>query len=139
LAEWARGRTAPIAVRALLEAAFGNSPYLARLALREQEFLARALAAGPAEALTDIFDGLGVIEDAESETAAMSLLRRAKRQTALVVALADIAGVWTVAQVTGALSDFADRALAASLRGVSRFAPGVAAKCNHRRAARAAE
>jgi [glutamine synthetase] adenylyltransferase / [glutamine synthetase]-adenylyl-L-tyrosine phosphorylase len=37
-------------------------------------------------------------------------LRRAKRRVALLAALADLAGVWSLDQVTGALTDLADRA-----------------------------
>ena len=37
-------------------------------------------------------------------------LRRAKRRVALLAALADLGGVWSLDQVTGALTDLADRA-----------------------------
>ncbi|MDP5307714.1 glutamine-synthetase adenylyltransferase [Paracoccus spongiarum] len=43
-------------------------------------------------------------------------LRRAKRRVALQAALADLGGVWSLEQVTGALSDLADRATDLALR-----------------------
>ena len=46
----------------------------------------------------------------------MRVLRRAKAEAALLIALADIGGVWPVARVTAALTEVADNALAASVR-----------------------
>jgi Glutamine synthetase adenylyltransferase len=48
--------------------------------------------------------------------AAHARLRRAKAEAALLIALADIGGVWPVARVTAALTEVADNALAASVR-----------------------
>jgi glutamate-ammonia-ligase adenylyltransferase len=47
-------------------------------------------------------------DPAAPREAVMSLLRRAKRQGALVAAAADLAGLWPLDRVTGALSDLAD-------------------------------
>jgi glutamate-ammonia-ligase adenylyltransferase len=44
---------------------------------------------------------------AENEAHVMQLLRRAKAEAALLIALCDIGGVWPVMQVTAALTDFA--------------------------------
>src|ERR1700694_4897764 len=46
----------------------------------------------------------------------MRILRRAKAEAALLVALADIGGVWAGAQVTAALTDVAEMALGAAVR-----------------------
>ncbi len=46
----------------------------------------------------------------------MRLLRAAKQELALLVALADIGGVWDVVAVTEALTRFADAAVGAALR-----------------------
>ena len=46
----------------------------------------------------------------------MRALRRAKREAALLIALADIGGVWDVVEVTEALARFADAAVGAALR-----------------------
>jgi glutamate-ammonia-ligase adenylyltransferase len=45
----------------------------------------------------------------------MRILRRMKAETALLIALADIGGVWPVARVTRALTDIAEMALAAAV------------------------
>ena len=52
---------------------------------------------------------------ARSQDEVMRILRRNKAQSALLIALADIGGVWPVARVTAALSEFADAALGAAL------------------------
>ena len=46
----------------------------------------------------------------------MRILRRMKAEAALLIALADIGGVWPVARVTRALTDVADTALGAAVR-----------------------
>ena len=46
---------------------------------------------------------------------AMRLLRRMKAEAALLIALADIGGVWAVMRVTAALTDVADTALGAAV------------------------
>jgi glutamate-ammonia-ligase adenylyltransferase len=103
--------------RALLEGLFGNSPYLGRLVLRDPPILARVLGEEPEQAFAEILRrmdaacaGASKLEDV------MTALRHAKHETALLVALADVAGVWPVLTVTQALTDFADAALHAALR-----------------------
>ena len=51
-----------------------------------------------------------------SEHDVMRRLRRLKQEIALLIALCDLGQIWSVEQVTAALSDFADRSLNASLR-----------------------
>ncbi len=104
------------AARALLEGAFGNSPYLARLALRETQTLADYFARGPQAVLATAQELARGIESAQSEARAMTDLRIAKRRTALAVALADIAGIFPVEQVTASLTRFADMCVGAALR-----------------------
>ena len=50
----------------------------------------------------------------------MRALRRAKREAALIVALADVGGVWDVTEATEALTLFADAAVGAALSFVLR-------------------
>jgi glutamine synthetase adenylyltransferase len=52
----------------------------------------------------------------------MRALRRAKQESALLIALADIGGVWDVVQVTEALTRFADAAVSDALRFLLRGA-----------------
>jgi [glutamine synthetase] adenylyltransferase / [glutamine synthetase]-adenylyl-L-tyrosine phosphorylase len=116
-----RGFVPPDADRPLLEAVFGNSPFLARLAIREHALLPDLLRdAAP------VVEAAGALAlsaaDAESETEAMSRLRIAKRRAALAIALADIARRWPLEQVTAALTNFADAAVKGALRFVLREA-----------------
>jgi len=55
---------------------------------------------------------------AEGAAVLMRVLRQLKAEAALLVALADIGGVWSVAQVTAALSAIADTILSAVVRNV---------------------
>jgi len=89
----------------LVRGAAGSSPFLARLIAREAEWLADALDAPPEAAL----DGLLTVAGDDAS------LRRGKRRLSLLVALADLGGVWTLTAVTGALSAYADAAVAAAL------------------------
>ena len=52
----------------------------------------------------------------EDEAEAMRLLRRMKAEAALLIALADIGGVWPVMRATRALTDLADSAVDAAAR-----------------------
>jgi [glutamine synthetase] adenylyltransferase / [glutamine synthetase]-adenylyl-L-tyrosine phosphorylase len=122
-AGYAPGGDAP----ALLESAFGNSPYLARLAVREHALLPRLFAEGPAALLAEAEAAALAAAAAPSEIAAMQALREAKRQTALVVALADIAGAFTLDDVTTSLTRFADVAVKGALRfALKKAAAGTA-------------
>ncbi|MBW8268883.1 bifunctional [glutamine synthetase] adenylyltransferase/[glutamine synthetase]-adenylyl-L-tyrosine phosphorylase [Caldovatus aquaticus] len=96
---------------ALLAALGGHSPFLAELALRESATLIRLAERGPDETLALALDPLGRADPGASRAAVGTLLRRAKRQVALIAAVADIAGLWPLDRVTGALSDLADAAL----------------------------
>jgi glutamate-ammonia-ligase adenylyltransferase len=102
--------------RALLDAAFGNSPYLSRLAVREHAILPRLFADGPAPLLAEAIAAALAAADAPRDADAMQALRQAKRQTALVIALADIAGLFSLADVTQSLTRFADAAVKGALR-----------------------
>lgn len=74
-----------------------HSPFLRKLAERHPD-----VAAAPLEHLAPEID---------PEIPAGQALRVAKGRLALAVALGDLAGLLTLEQVTGALSDFSDRAL----------------------------
>ena len=104
------------AARRLLEAVFGNSPFLTLMAELEAAFLLDLLRDGPDEANRRIMSDL---EEAQRRAGAGVNpgrdLRSGKRRLALATALADIANLWTVEQVTGSLSDFAEGALDAAL------------------------
>lgn len=108
-------RADPKAVR-LLESLFGNSPFVTFVAEREPAFTVSLLCRGPDRVMATLWDEL-----AETHQGALAgidpgaALRRTKRRLSLAVALADIAGIWTLEQVTEALSECAERALDAAL------------------------
>ncbi|MFA6019152.1 MAG: bifunctional [glutamine synthetase] adenylyltransferase/[glutamine synthetase]-adenylyl-L-tyrosine phosphorylase [Rhodospirillales bacterium] len=102
--------------RALLGLLFGHSPFLTQAALREPESV-RFFAESGSDAAwavfwSDLTAKLPVIGD---QNGLMAALRRAKRQAALLIALADLTGAWTLGQVTRALSDFAALAVDSAL------------------------
>jgi [glutamine synthetase] adenylyltransferase / [glutamine synthetase]-adenylyl-L-tyrosine phosphorylase len=139
LAQGAEGYTPPAPSHALLDAMFGNSPFLARLALRERAFLRELIAQGPQAALEAAQAVAHAASDAKDMASAMSLLRRAKRQAALAIALADIAGLWDLEAVTGALTRFADVCVSGALRFLLREAASRAGNDAHDLAALEAE
>ncbi len=107
--------------KALLEAVFGNSPYLAQLLVRNPEIAVEALNRGPDEVFQGIIDQVQIdLKDANSAEKLMPGLRKAKNRAALLIALADIAEIWPVGRVTRALSDLADVSLNLAVRGLLR-------------------
>jgi glutamate-ammonia-ligase adenylyltransferase len=100
-----------------LEPVVAASPYLAGLMRRWPDRLAAILDDAPEAGLADILartDGLSGGADAVKAP-----LRRLKGELHLLTALADLGGVWSLDQVTGALSRFADASAAAALRAVA--------------------
>jgi glutamate-ammonia-ligase adenylyltransferase len=96
---------------ALLAAIGGNSPFLADLARGETATLDEIFAHGPRPALAAINAGLASCPPTLARAEIARRLRVAKRRAALIIALADIAGVFRLEDVTAALSRFAERAL----------------------------
>ena len=97
----------------LIEGMAGTSPYLAGLAEREADWLDGALDAGPEAARDAVLEDVVWHEDGAGDPGPD--LRRAKRRIALIAALADLGGLWPLEDVTGALTDFADRATQVAL------------------------
>lgn len=110
---WSDGLT--VAWPALAPVA-GASPYLAGLMRRRPAHLRRILETDPAEQLADILSRTDAL-DGEQETMRQPL-RVLKADLHLLTALADLGGVWSLDQVTDALSRFADAACRAALRAV---------------------
>ncbi|MCR9115085.1 MAG: glutamine-synthetase adenylyltransferase, partial [Rhodobacteraceae bacterium] len=95
----------------LIEGAAGCSPYLKSLCEKEKAWLSSA------------FDDPGAALEADMATLCEvppdkigDALRQGKRRMALITGLADLAGVWSLEEVTGALTRFADRAVSLALR-----------------------
>ncbi len=104
------GDLAPELVEVLSGTA-GCSPYLMGLMTKEDAWLREALSMDPDEAI----DRALVIEG-ESEADLSAALRQAKRRVALYTGLADLAGVWPLEKVTGALTKLADIATDKALK-----------------------
>ena len=97
--------------RAMLSAIGGNSPFLADLAVREHESVLTVAAQGAGAATALAMATLAATSPAAPRAQVAATLRTAKRRVGLAVALADIGGDWTLAQVTGALTALAEAAL----------------------------
>ncbi|MCC7273505.1 MAG: bifunctional [glutamine synthetase] adenylyltransferase/[glutamine synthetase]-adenylyl-L-tyrosine phosphorylase [Alphaproteobacteria bacterium] len=119
---FARGVVDTTTGRALLAAVFGSSPFLGECLLAEMAFSRRLLEEGPEAALAAANADLDALAEAREEEPLRRGLRIARRRTALAVALADIAGLWSLDRVTGALTDFAERALTYAVRFLLRDA-----------------
>jgi glutamate-ammonia-ligase adenylyltransferase len=104
----------PPDVRDVLAGAAGCSSYLRGLMEREADWLREALVADPATVLPDEYEALRPMSVAELKPG----LRRAKGRVALFAGLADLAGVWRLEEVTGALTDFADLSVDLAMKGV---------------------
>ncbi|HYA72993.1 MAG TPA: bifunctional [glutamine synthetase] adenylyltransferase/[glutamine synthetase]-adenylyl-L-tyrosine phosphorylase, partial [Roseiarcus sp.] len=102
-------------VRDLLLGLADHSPYLWRLIAEDAGRLVRLLGAPPEESLAALVAALEARRD-DDEAELMRALRRAKRESALLVALADVGGVWDLVATTEALTRFADAAVSAALR-----------------------
>ncbi len=99
----------------LIRGMAGCSPYLSGLIKRDTSWLEAALDRPPEDSLAALLSDTAALQAADVGPG----LRALKRKVALLVALADLGGVWTLEQVTGALTRFADasvqRVVAAAL------------------------
>lgn len=98
-------------LRPLIEGTAGSSPYLGGLVTREAPWLSEALIRPPEETIAALIAEAGELSSADLDSG----LRRLKRRAALVVALADLGGLWALHTVTQAWTDFADACLSAAL------------------------
>jgi [glutamine synthetase] adenylyltransferase / [glutamine synthetase]-adenylyl-L-tyrosine phosphorylase len=122
LADFAAGEPAIAAlarqnpVRQLLEGIADGSPFLWQTARAHPEMLVRALKDSPEARLAALVaEAKSAVRAARDEEAVARTLRRMKCEAALIVALADIGGVWSLAEVTRALTAVADTALGAAV------------------------
>ena len=113
--EAAEGHSLVMAAWPALAPVFGGSPYLAGLGRRDPDRLERLLGADPDAQLADILARTAEAAGLEL-AAAKAALRQLKGELHLLTALADLGGVWDLDAVTGALTHFADAALAAAVQ-----------------------
>ncbi len=115
-----RGRLEPH--KSFLQSVAAASPYLRALMLRDPEFVGEVLSHPPEAGLEKICGGIEAAEHLETQAAIMTALRRAKARAALLIALADLGGIWTVEDVTRSLTRLADALLAATVNWLLRDA-----------------
>ena len=113
---------APVA-QALLAALFGNSPFLSRCLLSETDAFLELLTQDIDSVFNNVVTAITpkALESLD-EAGLMAALRRARRQVALIVATADVAGLWPLEKITWALSRFAEAALHAAIAHLLRKA-----------------
>jgi glutamate-ammonia-ligase adenylyltransferase len=100
-----------------LKSVFGNSAFLTQCILKERHFLQQLLNDGARLTYESLLQALEKDFGQERNLeAVMAGLRNAKRRVALLVALADIIGLWELDQVTEALSRFAALATVIAVR-----------------------
>jgi [glutamine synthetase] adenylyltransferase / [glutamine synthetase]-adenylyl-L-tyrosine phosphorylase len=112
----AAGLAADPEARPWIAALAGHSPYLAELIAREPATLRRLLERGADDAFEAVLAPLGAADAASPRAALGVLLRQVKRRAALIVAAADVGGLWPLERVTGALTRLAEAALHAACR-----------------------
>ena len=111
---------------ALLDALFGNSPYLTETVLQNPAFATDLWHRGPDAVAADLMAALTAARDGTPEQVAATL-RRLKRQVALTVAVADISSAWPLEKITAGLSAFASGCLDALTGAILRGDPALAA------------
>jgi glutamate-ammonia-ligase adenylyltransferase len=106
-------------LKVLLETVFSYSPYLTQSIVTDPAFTCALFQHGPERLMKEIQE---TIESArktipgtpEGTNKLAAILRQTKRQASLAIALADISGVWELAQITDALSDLAEASISAA-------------------------
>jgi len=115
LAEWCEALSADPKGRKLIDALFGNSPFLTFCCVKDPVFFRALVNSGPDYAYGQIIEDISANRKKNLNEEDLSrLLRVAKRQVALTIAIADIIGLWPLGRITMALSDFADATLSAA-------------------------
>ncbi|MBA4790292.1 MAG: bifunctional [glutamine synthetase] adenylyltransferase/[glutamine synthetase]-adenylyl-L-tyrosine phosphorylase [Rhizobiales bacterium] len=105
----------PLARQVLLGVA-ESSPFLLELIRFQPARLERALRAEPLQRVRELIETCTTaLEATRDEAVAMAALRRMRAEAALVIALADIGGALDLTDVTRALADVADHAVAGAV------------------------
>ena len=104
---------------AMLEAVFGNSPYLGRCLIQEAVCAREVFTGGPDKAYAALLAGIEETLGGETSLGRVTAgLRQVKRRAALIAGLADIAEIWPLERVTGALTELAESCLHIAARYV---------------------
>jgi len=101
----------------LLAGVFSGSPYLTTLLLRDMAWTRSMFAGGLDASWDSVLTELSAVDPATPDRrAVMAGLRQARWRAALVTALADLGGAWSVETVVERLSAFCDAAVATAVR-----------------------
>jgi len=104
----------PSELRALIAGTAGCSPFLKGLIERDADWVNALLASDPDSGFRDVMDMTRTLADKDLNAG----LRKAKGRVALLAALADLGGLWSLEQVTTALTDFADLAVERAMKAM---------------------
>lgn len=102
----------PNDLKGLVAGAAGCSPFLLGLMQKEAPWLEEVLSSTPEAAQTALLAQVAALEAGNLDAG----LRRLKGRAAVMVALADLGGIWDLYQVTTAWTDFADACVQTALR-----------------------
>ena len=109
--------------RALLLAIADHSSFLWRLITSDPARLEELLRTAPETQLDDVLSGLvEICESISDQPSLMRALRRSRQEVALLIALADLGGIWSLEDVTRGLSRAADVFIRCALRFLLRDA-----------------
>lgn len=97
----------PGELKALITGTAGSSPFLKGLMEREAAWLEEAMTHSADNAFATLMADARALEPRDLKDS----LRTTRRRAALLIALADLGGVWPLERVTGALTEFADLAV----------------------------
>ena len=100
----------------LVAGAVGSSDHFADLLRREGGWLVEVADRTP----EDVFAALLSEEAPTEQNPLMTHLRQQKARVSLLIGLADLGGIWSLEEVTGALTRFADRATDLALKAALR-------------------
>jgi [glutamine synthetase] adenylyltransferase / [glutamine synthetase]-adenylyl-L-tyrosine phosphorylase len=113
----------PDRAASFLSGVFAGSSYLSGIAERNPQFLAATLYASPETQFGEILSrASSEAASAGTQRDVMRILRQSKTQIAFLTAFADLAGIWTVDEVTRRLSEAADLFVSAAIRFLLRRA-----------------
>ncbi len=101
--------------RALLDAIFGNAPFLSQCLLSDAAFFQTLAEEGIDRGFESVLRAIREADASADRAAIMGELRRARRRAALALALADITDAWPLERITGGLSEFAEAVLGLAL------------------------
>ncbi|MEM7047871.1 MAG: bifunctional [glutamine synthetase] adenylyltransferase/[glutamine synthetase]-adenylyl-L-tyrosine phosphorylase [Pseudomonadota bacterium] len=103
------------AVTPILAGLAAHAPYLYDLVRREPDFFAQVLSRDPQACFQDVCTQVAALARTQNQEQISDGLRIAKRRGNLIIALADLSGVWRYEQVVRAMTQLAEVCVRAAL------------------------